>query len=111
MGRYADVEEKLAQLGKNTRSSSSAPAFKKYIDPAMEENMRKTRDRNKKTALEQIQAGIKENFSPPKPVKTLSECNTYQDWRESVNRWTLMCGGGSPLPTVFGITRTIPKKE
>ena len=77
----------------------------------MEENMRITRERNKKTALEQIQAGIKENFRPSKPVKTLSECNTYQDWRENTNRWTLMCGGAHPCQLFLELLEQFQKKS
>ena len=93
MSKCVKFEHALTKMSTHTSSSSTAPAYPKYIDPALEENRRKTRERNKRTALEQIQAEIKDNFRPSKPVKTLSECATYPEWRECVSRWNLMCGG------------------
>ena len=44
-------------------------------------------------------------------MKTLSECATYQEWRESVSRWALMCGGAHSRQLILELIDQFQKKK
>ena len=111
--KYQMLEQKLHEMQQNaTRSSSSnAVPVKRYIDPELEEQYRKNRVVNKANMIDQIQSQIQGNFKPAKPAKSLSDFTTYVEWRESTNRWSLMCGGSHPCQLILEILEAFQKKQ
>jgi len=111
MDRYTKLELELRQLKQHPSACSNAVPKKMHIDPATEELNRKTRVGNKARMIEAIQPQIKDNFRAPKPTKSLSEFSTYNDWRESISRWSLMSGGSHPCQLILEILESFHRKK